>query len=118
MKLALDHHYSPLIAAGLRDRGHDVVAAVERDWHTLEDEELLEICRAERRMLLTNNVADFAVIAKRWEAEGRPHRGLAYTSDASRPRTRRTVGRFIEDLDQLLTKDSADDAFVDRVHWL
>src|SRR5216683_2999366 len=34
VKLALDHHYSPLTAQGLRSRGRDVITVAEADWET------------------------------------------------------------------------------------
>ena len=69
MKLALDNRYSPRIATQLRERGHDVVAAIEQGWETEGDEALLELCHQQRRALVTNNVADFIIIARRWAAE-------------------------------------------------
>lgn len=118
MKLALDHHYSTSIALKLRERGHDVVAAIERSWEMEDDESLLAICDQDRRALLTNNVADFTTIARRWAVEGRQHSGLMFTSDASMPRNRRTIGRYVTALDKLLRSNPRDDAFTDRVHWL
>lgn len=117
MRLALDHHYSTKIADQLRDRGHDVVAALERGWQLEEDEVLLALCHEERRALLTNNVADFVVIARLWAAEGRSHSGLIFTSDMSMPRSRNTVGRYVDALDQVLTSLRSDEA-LDRVLWL
>ncbi|MFT3852818.1 MAG: DUF5615 family PIN-like protein [Ilumatobacteraceae bacterium] len=115
MKLALDHHYAPAIAQGLRDLGYDVVAAVECGWQTLDDAELLDTCTAEGRALLTNNVADFAAIARRWTSEHRTHAGLIFTSDRSRPRHHGETGRFVTDLADLLARH---DSFTDAVHWL
>lgn len=117
MRLALDHHYSPLIAGELRTRGHDAVAAIEREWHYLSDEELLAACAAERRALVTNNVADFMAIIRAWAAQGRPHAGVIFTSDRTMPRTRATIGQYVAALSELHEKHSDGD-FTDRVHWI
>lgn len=118
MRLALDHHYSTQIAIQLRERGHDVVAVVERNWETEGDETLLELCHEEARALLTNNVGDFAVIARRWSAQGDHHSGLVFSSDTTMPRGRNTIGRYVSALDELMSANPADTAFVDRIHWL
>jgi hypothetical protein len=107
-----------MIASRLRARGHDVVAALERGWQETDDESLLIMCDEDRRALLTNNVADFMTIARRWAAEGRRHSGLVLTSDTSMPRNRSTIGRYVTALDKLIRSNAGDDAFVDRVHWL
>ncbi len=118
MKLALDHHYATAIAIQLRERGHEAVAAVEQGWETETDESLLVTCEAQLRTLVTNNVGDFTVIARRWAVEGRRHAGLVFASDASMPRSRRTVGRYVDALDDLLRSHPEDDSFIDRSHWL
>jgi hypothetical protein len=118
VKLALDHHYSKAVAVQLRPRGHDVIAAAERGWESEDDESLLVMCHEEGRALMTNNVPDFVLIARRWALEGRQHAGLVFTSDISMPRTREMTGRFVQALDQLLRSNTADGAFADRVHWL
>lgn len=118
VRLALDHHYATTIAIQLRKRRHDVVAAVEREWETAEDEALLTFCAEEGRCLVTNNVGDFAVIARRWAGEGRSHAGMIFTSDASMPRHRRSIGLYVDVLGDLLRAHRADDAFIDQLHWL
>lgn len=118
MRLALDHHYSPVIAGRLRNRDHDVVAAHERAWHELSDEAHLDRCAVEARTLLTNNVGDFIGLAQRWVEEGRTHAGLIFTSDASLPRTHATIGMFVDLLARLLTANPGEASFVDRIHWL
>ena len=118
MRLALDHHYSPVIAERLRRSGLDAVAVSERDWHAEDDEPLLTLLASERRALLTNNVADFDAIARRWQAEGRAHWGLVFTSDSSMPRTRATIGAYTGALEVLMRAHPGEDSHVDRVHWL
>lgn len=118
VRVALDHHYSPVIALGLRDRGHDAVTVAELGWHSMQDEPLLTQCGAEGLTLMTNNVADFVIITRRWLDEGRVHAGLIFTSDSGWPRGRETIGRFIAALDTLMANETAASAFADRVHWL
>lgn len=118
MRLALDYHYSPQIAEALRDRGFDVIAVAERGWQEEDDEPLLTLCGSEQRALVTNNVGDFAPLARAWALEGRSHSGLIFTSDASLPRTRNTIGRYVDALAALAGANPKNDSFTDRIHWL
>ena len=78
MRLFLDAHVSARrIAAALRGHGHDVrTADEERQLDGFEDERLLEIATAERRIMITFNVKDFARLATEWAAAGTPHAGI------------------------------------------
>ena len=78
MRLFLDAHISgPRIARVLREGGHDVRAAdEERELDGLEDEQLLELAAADGRLMITFDVKDFTVIARRWAEAGRAHAGL------------------------------------------
>lgn len=61
----------------LREGGHDVRAAdEERELDGLEDEQLLELAAADGRLVITFDVKDFTVIARRWAEAGRAHAGL------------------------------------------
>lgn len=118
MRLLIDHHYPPDIARQLRRSGHDVWAAQERGWQSLDDDELLACCSEESRAILTNNAVDFTLIARALAADGRSHAGLVFTSDASRPRTRDAIGRFVADLRQLMRAHPGDADLTNRVVWL
>lgn len=118
MTLALDHHYSPQIAVQLRKRRCDVIAVLERGWEHEDDEALLALCAGENRALLTNNVSDFTVIARRWALEDRHHAGLIFTSDAGLPRGRNTIGLYVTALQALIRANPGNEAFHDRIHWL
>ena len=95
-----------------------MIAVAEADWQTEDDESLLGLCSDNRRALLTSNVADFAVIGRRWQADGRAHYGLVFMSDASLPRTRHNVGRFVDAIDELMANNPEVGSFIDRIQWL
>jgi Domain of unknown function (DUF5615) len=119
VRLLLDEHYSPNIADELRNRGHDVVSAAERDdLRGLSDVELLTRATAERRALVTENVSDFMPLVRAAVAAGERHFGIVFTSQRSLPRALGTVGLYVERLDEVLQARPADDALADQVLWL
>ena len=119
MRLLLDEHYSREIAAQLRERGHDVTAVKEdAALEGLDDEPLLNVARDQGRALLTNDVSDFATLTREWAGRGESHAGVVYTSDDSMPRSRNTVGLYVERLAKLLDEHPEDEAFRDRTGWL
>ena len=78
MRLFLDAHVSARrIATALRECGHDVRSAdEERRLDGWEDEQLLELATAERRVMVTFNVKDFARLATEWAGAGTSHAGI------------------------------------------
>jgi len=119
VRLLLDEHYSPKIAAELRKRRHDVVSATERnDLRGLGDRELWDRASIEGRALVTENVADFMPLVREAAAEGRRHSGVVFTSPRSLPRGPRTIGRFVKGLGSFLRARTADDALADQGRWL
>lgn len=120
MKLCLDEHYAKRIAVELRDRhGRDVVCVKERpDLVTLTDRELLEVMQAEGRAFLTENVQDFDPLVRQTIAAGGSHSGVVYASPRSMPRSRATIGAFVDALDALMRRHPRERDFVDRIEWL
>jgi predicted nuclease of predicted toxin-antitoxin system len=119
VRLLLDEHYSPKIAEELRKRGHDVVSLGERrDVRGLDDRELWNRASAEKRAVLTENVADFMALVREAAAGDEPHFGVIFTSPRSLPRGAGTIGVYVELLDRLLRDRPSDDALMDQVYWL
>jgi predicted nuclease of predicted toxin-antitoxin system len=118
VKLLTDEHYATEIAIQLRAAGHDVAAVLELGMTGTADEALLAFAAAHGRALLTNNVRDFATIARLWATGGQDHCGLLFTSDESLPRGRGTIGLYIEVLSALLDAHAAEDALLNQVRWL
>jgi predicted nuclease of predicted toxin-antitoxin system len=119
MRLCLDEHYSPKIAAELRARGHDAISVHDRPTLlALPDTALLDAMIAEGRAIVTENVGDFVPLARRLALEGRDHFGLILTSSAALPRSRNTIGRHVRALDAFLAERPANDALRNQVAWL
>lgn len=120
MKLLLDEMLSPAIARGLRDRGHDV-QAIKRDRGDLQgvaDAELLVRMAVEQRAIVTNDVADFAPLHERLVAAGEAHAGIVFSNDATLPRSRAAIPRWVDALAAFLAERPAHDALRNRVAHL
>ena len=109
MKLLLDEMYAPSVAALLRDWGHDVVAVKERtDLMGLPDENLVQAATAEGRVVVTEDVSDFAALDRRIAATGRRHSGLVLAEARRFPRSGRNHARVLADaLAALLSEHGA-----------
>jgi len=118
LRLLLDEQDSAEIAARLRSDGYDVASVHQLGLGGIADRPLLETAATEERALVTNNVRDFAPIAVSWAAEGRDHHGLIFTSDRSLPRSRNTIGLFVDVLRRLLDAEPAADALPNQVRWV
>jgi hypothetical protein len=118
VRLLLDEHYADQIAERLREGGHDVVTVSERGLKGSDDEELLLLCAAEGRVLVTNNVRDFVPLARAWGASGREHAGLLFTADASLPRHKGGIGRLITALAAIVDAHPAEGELADQIRWL
>ncbi len=111
MRLLLDEHFSPTVAAQLRRRRHDVIAArADANLHGLTDAALLAHATAERRALVTENVADFVELHRAAVVSGHRHYGIVFTSGRRYPRTTRAIGRLVRALDAFLDENRAEDA--------
>ena len=101
--LLLDEMFSPVIAADLRQLGHDVIAVADRpDLRSKSDEEIFAWASAEKRWLLTENVKDFRPIMLRALSAGTPGCGLLFTSSRAFPRSRKNPGSLVRALDAWL----------------
>ena len=100
--------HAPIIAATLRDRGHDVLAVAEQtDLRALTDDELYTWARQHQRRIVTENVKDFAPLLRRAEESEQPMTAMLFTSSRTLPRSRRNPGPIIDALDAWLPATDA-----------
>jgi len=76
VRLYLDRHVKPRLAADLRAHGYDVRTTQEAGMDTAPDDEQLAFAAGERRAILTFNIRDFAPLHGQWAAAGRTHFGI------------------------------------------
>jgi predicted nuclease of predicted toxin-antitoxin system len=117
VKLLLDEMISPRIARELREDSHDV-QAIKKDRPDLasrRDREIVSLMAAERRAIVTNNVADFQTIHDRLLAAGEEHEGMIFTFDATMPRTKAAIPLWVRALAGLLAERGDDDSLRNRI---
>ncbi len=104
--------YAPEIARKLRDKAQDVTAVSEEpDLAGCSDEDLITEALTARQVILTNNVGDFVRLAMTVE-----HYGMLFTSDRSLPRSRQTIGLYVEILSGFMNQHKKDGTL--RGQWL
>lgn len=113
MRILLDEIFPATIARQLREQhGGDVIAVGDdQSLCGSNDEDLFAAAQEAGRTLVTENVRDFRRIAREWQAAGRVHHGVIYTTNRKYPRHRAgTIGRIVRDLARLM--DSSPQASV------
>lgn len=118
VRIFLDHHYPKALVQALRESGIDAVSASEVGMQLASDEEILEYCRGEERVVLTNNHSDFAQIARNWIIVGRSHCGIVYTSDQSLPRTVANAHQIVRRINMLIATIPPGSDLQDQQRWL
>jgi hypothetical protein len=97
-RLMLDEMYPPALAKMLCDRGHDVVAVAGMpELAGSPDEAVLDAATRDGRCLVTENVRDFAVLA-RYTGHG----GMLFVSAERWPRTPAAIKRLADALSQVM----------------
>lgn len=98
---------SGVIAAQLRARGHDAVAAVEDPSLVgLSDEAMLASAAGTGRTLVTANIRDFVPLDQRYRSAGKSHAGLVLISTKAFPQDRSFIGALVTALDRLLSEEA------------
>jgi uncharacterized protein DUF5615 len=99
-RLLLDEMYPPALAASLRDQGHDVLAvAALPELAGRPDDMVLDAATRGGRCLVTENVRDFAVLARQAS-----HGGLLFVNADFWPRSPAALKRLADALSQLVAE--------------
>jgi Domain of unknown function (DUF5615) len=119
VRLLLDEMLSPTIARELRDRGHDVQAIKEHpEWHALEDRQVIELARRERRSIVTDNLLDMRPL--HYEAiapGGTGDYGMVFMPSSYR-RTKADTGRIVTALEHKLAAYPGESDLANAEDWL
>jgi hypothetical protein len=117
LKLLLDVHLSPVVAAALKRRfpDLDVKSIHETDWAALADEVLLELLDQEGRVLVTRDVNTVPLHCQHRLAAGKTFAGVIYADSKKLRQTdqRGLIRRLIEVLQK-----HGDEDFNCRSGWL
>jgi predicted nuclease of predicted toxin-antitoxin system len=119
LKLLLDEMLSAVIAEQLRARGHDVEAINRNPQHEgLSDRDVLDVARADRRAVVTNNLVDFRVLHHEAITPGGPgHYGMVFMAGNYR-RTKADIGRIVTALEAKLEQYPGETDLANGETWL
>ena len=118
MRLLLDEHFSPVVGAQLRSRGHDVVAAAEVGLAGVDDAQVLSWAARDRRAVVTNNIQDFRPLHAAFLTMSAVHHGIVLVPTGKYSLRRDQLGPLITALDELLVREPSDDALCNTEQFL
>lgn len=118
MKALLDEMFPPRLAEQLRERGHDAESLYELGAAGRPDHEVLRLAVEGKRAVVTEDAGDYAVLAKRYEAEGLPHHGIVLVPARRFPRTTARLGHLTRALDTFMHDHRGADALAGTTVWL
>jgi Domain of unknown function (DUF5615) len=119
LRLLLDEMLSVAIARELRNRGHDVQAIQEHpEWRSHADREVVELARAERRAIVTDNLADMRPLHYEAVMPGGPGDYGMIFIPGGRPRTRAHTGQIVAALEKKLIAYPGESDLTNGEDWL
>jgi hypothetical protein len=93
VKLLPDEMHAPRVAEDLGACGCDVIAvAAEPNLRGLPDTDIMAHAAHTGRTIVTENLADFSILANTWATRGESHSGIVFTEYIDRGSDRR---RFV-----------------------
>ncbi len=109
MRLLLDEMWPPAAAEALRERGHDAMAVAEHpELRTKPDAVIFEWALREGWAIVTEDLADYRMLAAKAREDGREAPAFVFTSPRSWPRGRQPmIGRLVTALDALLNEPAS-----------
>ncbi|MBL8203016.1 MAG: DUF5615 family PIN-like protein [Blastocatellia bacterium] len=109
-RLHLNENLSPRLAEQLRKHGFDVTTSHEMDMLAEPDDVQLAFATAEQRAIVSFNVRDFAPLHDEYQAAGREHWGMIFS-------TQEPLNILFQRLLRLLNAVSAED-LKNQIRWL
>lgn len=118
MKILLDEMLSAAIAEQLRKRRRDAAAVQgDPDLEGKSDLELLRAARELQRVLVTDNVQDFARLHQQFVRTREDHAGIILASPTRFPRSKKTIRLWVNALDRYV-REHGEQAHESLCNWL
>jgi hypothetical protein len=120
LKLLLDEHISPEVAAGMRRRDRKVIVRCMLEWEDgsflgQEDSACLEQAAVQKLTLVTYDRRTIPPLLKNWAEEGREHAGVIFVDEKTVSPA--DIGGLVRSL-ATLVKQTYDLDWTDRVYFL
>jgi hypothetical protein len=120
LRLLLDEHISPRVAAGIRLRDKKIIIRDMVEWENgifrgQEDSACLREALVQKLTLVTYDRRTIPPLLKNWAEEGRPHAGVIFVDEKTISQA--DIGGLIQSLGKLV-KETCDLDWTDRIYFL